>query len=223
MAHYLYLPRVRDADVVLGAIHDGLEQLTWKTDTFAYAESWDEARSRYLGLRSGITTGQSVHFELNANNPALFAAQPAIDAAGQLTFEPKVGATGTATVSVFAVDDDIVVSFEKPWHNRHIAADVNNDSHVAANDVVAVLNYINAFGSGAVPDNASYSQPFLDVDGDGNIAPNDALAVINAINSGQNGEGENQVTQMIGIAQSAGDLLALLASDPAIQATRRRQ
>ncbi len=50
MARYLYLPRVRDEDILLAAIRDGLEQLTWREDTFAYAEAWDEARGRYQGL-----------------------------------------------------------------------------------------------------------------------------------------------------------------------------
>lgn len=52
-ARYLYLPRVRDDDVILAAIRDGVERLTWASETFAYAESWDEQRSRYNGLRGG--------------------------------------------------------------------------------------------------------------------------------------------------------------------------
>jgi hypothetical protein len=54
-ARYLYLPRLRDEDVLLGAIRDGLERLTWESETFAYAEGWDEPRSRYKGLRVGQT------------------------------------------------------------------------------------------------------------------------------------------------------------------------
>ena len=53
MARYLYLPRLRDEDVLLAAVRDGIERLTWTTETFAYAEGWDEARSRYNGLRGG--------------------------------------------------------------------------------------------------------------------------------------------------------------------------
>src|SRR5205823_7533741 len=31
----------------------GLELLTWRTDTFGYAEEWDESSGRYRGLRGG--------------------------------------------------------------------------------------------------------------------------------------------------------------------------
>jgi hypothetical protein len=53
MARYLYLPRVRDQDVILAAVRDGLERLTWKDETYAYAERWDEPSGRYKGLRAG--------------------------------------------------------------------------------------------------------------------------------------------------------------------------
>jgi hypothetical protein len=65
MAKYPYLPRLRDPDVLLGAIRDGVEQLTWRTETFAYADGWDEVRKRYKGLKAGCSVrvlmdGQSV-------------------------------------------------------------------------------------------------------------------------------------------------------------------
>jgi hypothetical protein len=47
MAKYLYLPRLRDEDVLLAAFRSGLECLTWQIETFAYAEGWDEVRHRY--------------------------------------------------------------------------------------------------------------------------------------------------------------------------------
>jgi hypothetical protein len=52
-ACYPYLPRLRDSSVLVGAIHDGVESLTWQKDTFAFADSYDEAAGRYLGLRAG--------------------------------------------------------------------------------------------------------------------------------------------------------------------------
>ena len=39
--------------MLLGAVRSGLEMLTWETDGFAYAESYDEAGGRYRGLRCG--------------------------------------------------------------------------------------------------------------------------------------------------------------------------
>jgi predicted AAA+ superfamily ATPase len=50
---YLYLPRLKDATVLLGAIRDGCTLLTWEQDAFAYAESYDETTQRYRGLRGG--------------------------------------------------------------------------------------------------------------------------------------------------------------------------
>jgi predicted AAA+ superfamily ATPase len=52
-ARYLYLPRLKDTEVLLGAIREGLALLTWSVDSFAYADLYDEAVGRYRGLRSG--------------------------------------------------------------------------------------------------------------------------------------------------------------------------
>jgi hypothetical protein len=52
MARYLYLPRLRDEQVLIAAIQEGAASLMWQSDTFAYAEGWDEQRQRYQGLRS---------------------------------------------------------------------------------------------------------------------------------------------------------------------------
>jgi predicted AAA+ superfamily ATPase len=50
---YLYLPRLRHPDVLLGAIREGLGLLLWSEDSFTYADSYDEAADRYRGLRCG--------------------------------------------------------------------------------------------------------------------------------------------------------------------------
>ncbi len=51
-ARYHYLPRLQTPDVLLKAIRDGINSTTWELDTFAYAESYDEASGRYRGLRA---------------------------------------------------------------------------------------------------------------------------------------------------------------------------
>jgi len=58
-ARYLYLPRLVGPEVLVKAIRDGVALLTWQTDTFAYAESYDETVGRYRGVRGGqlITLG----------------------------------------------------------------------------------------------------------------------------------------------------------------------
>ena len=52
-ASYLYLPRLNDPSVLLGAVADGVGLLTWERETFAYSDSFDEANGQYRGLRSG--------------------------------------------------------------------------------------------------------------------------------------------------------------------------
>ncbi len=52
-ATYLYLPRLSDDSVLADAIRDGLSRLTWQTDTFAYADHWDEQKRTYVGLQTG--------------------------------------------------------------------------------------------------------------------------------------------------------------------------
>ena len=52
-ATYIYLPRLAGPDVLLGAIRGGLALLTWTSESFAYADSFDEAAVRYRGLRAG--------------------------------------------------------------------------------------------------------------------------------------------------------------------------
>jgi hypothetical protein len=72
-------------------------------------------------------------------------------------------------------------------HNPNQPSDVDGDSHVAPNDAVDIINYINAYGSQSVPLDA-LGGPYCDVNGDGTIAPNDVLDVINLINAGEGGE-----------------------------------
>jgi hypothetical protein len=52
-ASYLYLPRLKDSSVLLGAVRDGVSLLTWEQDTFAFADNFDETAGRYRGLRGG--------------------------------------------------------------------------------------------------------------------------------------------------------------------------
>ncbi len=63
-AKYLYLPRVKNAQVILDAIQDGVGRLTWSQDTFAYADYYDAAADRYRGLEAG----RRPTVQLNANS-----------------------------------------------------------------------------------------------------------------------------------------------------------
>jgi predicted AAA+ superfamily ATPase len=50
---YLYLPRLQSPAILLSAVEAGLALLTWEKDAFAYAESFDESKRRYRGLKHG--------------------------------------------------------------------------------------------------------------------------------------------------------------------------
>ncbi len=52
---YTYLQRVEDPSVIAEAVRAGVGLLTWENDAFAYAESYDEEKGRYVGLRVGQT------------------------------------------------------------------------------------------------------------------------------------------------------------------------
>jgi predicted AAA+ superfamily ATPase len=52
LSSYLYLPRLKNRDVLLRAIQEGTSTVV-ESDNFAYAEAYDEESGRYLGLRAG--------------------------------------------------------------------------------------------------------------------------------------------------------------------------
>ncbi|MEJ7811324.1 MAG: Swt1 family HEPN domain-containing protein [Gemmatimonadaceae bacterium] len=51
-ARYLYLPRLKDSSVLVRAVSEGVSLLTWESDSYAFADSMDEAAGRYRGLRA---------------------------------------------------------------------------------------------------------------------------------------------------------------------------
>lgn len=53
MAQYVYLPRLKNAEVLVNAVQTGLSTLLWQQEAFAYADGFDESTQRYLGLKAG--------------------------------------------------------------------------------------------------------------------------------------------------------------------------
>ena len=58
-ARYLYLPRLKHSGVLLDAINDGVNLLTWSQDSFGFADDFDEVGGRYKGLRGGTIVNVS--------------------------------------------------------------------------------------------------------------------------------------------------------------------
>ena len=65
-ARYLYLPRLKDSSVLVGAIRDGVSLMSWEQDGFGFADSFDDNEKRYRGLRAGQIVSLT-----DANTPAL--------------------------------------------------------------------------------------------------------------------------------------------------------
>jgi predicted AAA+ superfamily ATPase len=74
-ARYLYLPRLKDGEVLNAAIRDGVGKMLWETEGFGIAEGWDEANKRYVGLRAGHVGGQYIDGSTLAVKPDIARAQ----------------------------------------------------------------------------------------------------------------------------------------------------
>jgi hypothetical protein len=85
-AKYLYLPRLKDSDVLVDAIRDGLGLITWQQESFAYADGWDSAHGRYRGLRAGNVGGITLEGESLVVKPDVAVKQlEATKASGSAT------------------------------------------------------------------------------------------------------------------------------------------
>ncbi|MGK2954705.1 MAG: DUF499 domain-containing protein [Solirubrobacterales bacterium] len=56
-AKYVYLPRLRDQDVLLTTVESGPSSTVWQSEGFAVAVGIDDASGRYLGLAAGSHPG----------------------------------------------------------------------------------------------------------------------------------------------------------------------
>ncbi len=102
-ASYLYLPRLQSPAVLLAAARDGVGLMLWVQESFAYADSLDEATGRYRGLRAGQ------HITLSDDNRAGLLVRPEIAQKQQEAESlPKPGVPTTPT------GDDTAASVTKP-------------------------------------------------------------------------------------------------------------
>jgi ELWxxDGT repeat protein len=147
--------------------------------------------------------GQTLTFTATADHPELLAVQPKItvtaDGYGTLTYTLKPNMVGVVTVTVVLKDDGgtadggfdqsppqtfkINISKAHPSHNEVLPLDVDDDGIIAASDALAIINYINANGSGPVDPVKGVAAPYCDINADGQIAADDVLELINHFNS----------------------------------------
>jgi predicted AAA+ superfamily ATPase len=99
-ARYVYLPRLKNTEVLLNAIRDGVASPEWARETFAYAESWDTEQNRYLGLKAG----QAITVSINASNvlvkpEAALAQRQADEASRQAQAMAQTAQTMSSTMT----------------------------------------------------------------------------------------------------------------------------
>jgi predicted AAA+ superfamily ATPase len=150
-ARYIYLPRLRDSSVLLNAISDGVNLLTWRQDGFAFADSFDEAAGRYQGLRAGqMVTLADAHApglvvkpevavrQLYAERPAPVSAATSepLSRGGSGTIDaPPTGRQGTGA------DAQPPAARPKRFHGTAVldAARVGRDASRIADEVISHL------------------------------------------------------------------------------------
>jgi hypothetical protein len=102
-----------------------------------------------------------------------------------------------------------------PWQNPANHLDVDNDTHVAPNDALLIVNSLNIDGARALPVPPAAPRvppPYYDAQGDNFLSPVDALIVINALNGHTEGEGEFASGATLGILVAEHD--GIVAADP---------
>jgi virginiamycin B lyase len=150
-------------------------------------------------------------------------------------FSAAVDVAGN-TEPMHAIADASVLVTATPWHNPHTGRglDVTDDGHIVADDVITIINYINAHRTSDLPASILTSSPahFIDTDGDNKATATDVINVINFINSHHGGsEGEAAEPSTDTAIQSPAtqpqvssddSLLLLIAADVATQVSTRR-
>lgn len=85
--------------------------------------------------------GQTVGFTVTVDQPTMFAALPAIDASGTLTFTPEADANGTANITVTAVDNGGTTNGGNDTsaaHDTTLTITAVNDPVIAVDDTATV-------------------------------------------------------------------------------------
>lgn len=103
-AKYPYLPRLRDSKVLIQAIQDGVASLQWQLDSFAYAEGYDAAASRYRGLRAGELARMQIGNDGIVVRPEVAARQ----FEKERPSDPVPAANGPASSSPTATSGEVV-------------------------------------------------------------------------------------------------------------------
>jgi hypothetical protein len=92
-AKYIYLPRLRDQEVLLDTVRDGPASTAWQSEGFGVAVGYDEVAARYVGLVGGSHPG-AVSLSALVVRPAVALAQLQRDADEQAAAGVGSGGAG---------------------------------------------------------------------------------------------------------------------------------
>ncbi len=150
-ARYLYLPRLKSPSVLLSAISDGVNLLTWSHDSFGFADGYDDAAERYKGLRGGTmvmladihSPGLLVKPDVASRQIDLERATPASPAGNGAAGQPGEGAGNGPGGDAGAKPDGAAQAAAKPkrFHGAVSldATRVGRDAGKIAEEVIAHL------------------------------------------------------------------------------------
>lgn len=154
-ARYLYLPRLRDSQVLIEAVRDGVARTTWMQDSFAYADGFDEAKQRYLGLQAGKLAKVSADGAGLLVKPEVAKAQKEAEEPPQTHTAGGGDSTGGEKIDAIngggpRVDEDKSPKDERPAPRRfHGSVSLNpirlgRDASTIAQEIVQHLTKLNA-------------------------------------------------------------------------------
>jgi predicted AAA+ superfamily ATPase len=155
-AKYIYLPRLKEPRVLIGAVQDGLNLMTWSKDSFAYADAFDEVANRYRGLVVGrmaslsleSASGILVHPDAaNQQSQAETPTQPTTGTGTSPTAGTTSGAAGFETGN----------SGGKKTHPRRFHGSVTLDPTRVGRDAGRIADEVLSHLSGLVGSSATVS------------------------------------------------------------------
>jgi hypothetical protein len=145
-AVYLYLPRLSDDDVLIAAIRDGLSRSAWQSETFAYADSWDERAEKYIGLQVGPTIrvladGQSVIVKPDFAFKQI-AAEKASTASQAAAAQSEIASESVGTYALTGEKGRVVVPPTPPPLLRRFHGSVSLDPNRLGRDASRIAEEI---------------------------------------------------------------------------------
>lgn len=128
-AQYLYLPRLKDPNVILYAVENGTSRTSWVSDSFGYADRYDEATKRYVGLITGgacraIISNDAVVVKSEVASPQRDAESKVVVLSGD-TSSAVMGETSPTQGASSSGSTAVVKEAEKKYRRFHGSVSVN--------------------------------------------------------------------------------------------------